>query len=217
MLGTALLVSLVYQTTNHCLACLAAARLGPEPMSLSPTGHNADGGQPYRTLVIQHQWDTLPGFTHVASLGHDSSLTPCQHDNTVATTEVCVLVMCAVMSGTVLLMSLLVEHLWDTIPGSPYFASPAHVGVTALILCVGALLAFMMVWVEFTVIAQTSALTFMVAGTFKEVVTGSLLPLSSFGSCTVSQPMLQLFSRLCGNTTLFMTLDFAIQNPQGPG
>ncbi|DBA91746.1 hypothetical protein WJX77_007198 [Trebouxia sp. C0004] len=76
-----------------------------------------------------------------------------------------------VMSGTVLLMSLLVEHLWDTIPGSPYFASLTHVGVTALILCVGALLAFMMVWVEFTVIAQTSALTFMVAGTFKEVVT----------------------------------------------
>ncbi len=77
------------------------------------------------------------------------------------------------MSGTVLLMSLLVEHLWDTIPGSPYFASLTHVGVTALILCVGALLAFMMVWVEFTVIAQTSALTFMVAGTFKEVVTGT--------------------------------------------
>ncbi|KAL3137738.1 hypothetical protein ABBQ38_005002 [Trebouxia sp. C0009 RCD-2024] len=76
-----------------------------------------------------------------------------------------------VMATTVALMSLLVEHLWDRLPGSPYFASPAHVGVTALILCVGALLAFMMVWVEFTVIAQTSALTFMVAGTFKEVVT----------------------------------------------
>lgn len=77
------------------------------------------------------------------------------------------------MAGTVALMSLLVEHLWDRLPGSPYFASPAHVAVTALILCVGALLAFMMVWVEFTVIAQTSALTFMVAGTFKEVVTGN--------------------------------------------
>ena len=76
------------------------------------------------------------------------------------------------MAGTVALMSLLVEHLWDRLPGSPYFASPAHVGVTGLILCVGALLAFMMVWVEFTVIAQTSALTFMVAGTFKEIVTG---------------------------------------------
>ena len=76
------------------------------------------------------------------------------------------------MAGTVALMSLLVEHLWDRLPGSPYFASPTHVGVTALILAVGALLAFMMVWVEFTVIAQTSALTFMVAGTFKEIVTG---------------------------------------------
>lgn len=77
------------------------------------------------------------------------------------------------MAGTVALMSLLVEHLWDRLPGSPYFASPTHVGVTALILCIGAVLAFMMVWVEFTVIAQTSALTFMVAGTFKEVVTGN--------------------------------------------
>lgn len=83
------------------------------------------------------------------------------------------MLLCAVMAGTVALMSLLVEHLWDTLPGSPYFASPGHVGVTALILCVGAVLAFMMVWVEFTVIAQTSALTFMVAGTFKEIVTGS--------------------------------------------
>ena len=78
------------------------------------------------------------------------------------------------MSGTVLLMSLLVEHLWSSLPGSPYFASPTHTGVTALILCVGALLAFMMVWVEFTVIAQTSALTFMVAGTFNDVVTSKL-------------------------------------------
>jgi hypothetical protein len=30
-----------------------------------------------------------------------------------------------------------------------------------------------MVWTEFTVIAETSALTFMVAGTFKEIVTGA--------------------------------------------
>lgn len=86
----------------------------------------------------------------------------------------------AVMAGTVALMSLLVEHLWDRLPGSPYFASPTHVGVTALILAVGALLAFMMVWVEFTVIAQTSALTFMVAGTFKEIVTGLTLLLVGF-------------------------------------
>lgn len=77
------------------------------------------------------------------------------------------------MSGTVLLMSLLVEHLWSSLPGNPYFASPGHVGLTCLILSVGAVLAFMMVWVEFTVIAQTSALTFMVAGTFKEVVTST--------------------------------------------
>ena len=35
------------------------------------------------------------------------------------------------------------------------------------------MIAFLMVWTEFTVIAETSALTFMVAGTFKEIITGA--------------------------------------------
>lgn len=85
--------------------------------------------------------------------------------------QVCLL---AVMAATLLSISLVVERLWAVFPGSPYFASLSHAGLTTLILAFGGCLGFMMVWVEFTVIQETSALTFMVAGTFKEIVTGVL-------------------------------------------
>ena len=68
--------------------------------------------------------------------------------------------------------SLATEQLWTTLPKSPYFASPNHLLVTGLVILFGGAIAFLMVWTEFTVIAETSALTFMVAGTFKEIVTG---------------------------------------------
>ena len=86
-------------------------------------------------------------------------------------TQVC---LPAVMAATLLSISLVVERLWAVFPGSPYFASLSHAGLTTLILAFGGCLGFMMVWVEFTVIQETSALTFMVAGTFKEIVTGAL-------------------------------------------
>jgi cbb3-type cytochrome oxidase subunit 3 len=70
-----------------------------------------------------------------------------------------------------MVMSLMVEQLWSSLPASPYFASFSHTALTSLILAFGGIVAFLMVWTEFTVIAQTSALTFMVAGTFKEIVT----------------------------------------------
>jgi len=76
-----------------------------------------------------------------------------------------------VMALTVGTVSLAAERLWRTLPGSPYFDSPASVALTAALVSCGAVIAFLMVWVEFTVIALTSALTFMVAGTFKEIVT----------------------------------------------
>ena len=82
----------------------------------------------------------------------------------------------AVMSITVLIMSLVVERLWVVLPRSPYFDSASSLAVTSGLMLFGGLIAFTMVWVEFTVIAETSALTFMVAGTFKEFVTGVLLP-----------------------------------------
>ena len=77
------------------------------------------------------------------------------------------------MSITVLIMSLIVERLWVVLPRSPYFDSATALAVTAGLMLWGGLIAFTMVWVEFTVIAETSALTFMVAGTFKEFVTGA--------------------------------------------
>jgi len=69
------------------------------------------------------------------------------------------------------IISLVFERLWDTLPPSPYFSSFYHGVATAGILAVGGVIAFCMVWAEFTLIANTSALTFMVAGTFKEIVT----------------------------------------------
>ena len=78
----------------------------------------------------------------------------------------------AVMSITVAIMSLAFERLWVVIPGSPYFDSLESLGFTLLIMLCGGVIAFFMVWTEFAVIANTSALTFMIAGTFKELVTG---------------------------------------------
>ncbi|KAK9813893.1 hypothetical protein WJX73_003560 [Symbiochloris irregularis] len=76
-----------------------------------------------------------------------------------------------VMSITVLIMSLVVERLWVVLPRSPYFDTAGDLAVTSGLMLFGGVIAFTMVWVEFTVIAETSALTFMVAGTFKEFVT----------------------------------------------
>ena len=85
---------------------------------------------------------------------------------------------CAVMAVTVFIFSLLIERLWIILPHSPYFATAHAMLVTAGVMSFGGVIAFLMVWTEFTVIQQTSALTFMVAGTFKELVTGTSLSLA---------------------------------------
>ena len=78
------------------------------------------------------------------------------------------MVLCdAVMSITVAIMSLTFERLWVVIPVSPYFDSLQSLGLTSLIMLVGGIIAFFMVWTEFAVIANTSALTFMIAGPLK--------------------------------------------------
>lgn len=76
-----------------------------------------------------------------------------------------------IMGLTLLITSLCTENLWKRLPNSPYFSSGLHIFWTCLILIAGGLIALCMVWAEFTLIANTSALTFMVAGTFKEIVT----------------------------------------------
>ena len=89
----------------------------------------------------------------------------------------------AVMSLTVGVMSLLVERLWTVLPVSPYFDSLRALTLTGGLMLCGGLIAFLMVWVEFTVISETSALTFMVAGTFKEIVTGAANALVALAQC----------------------------------
>ena len=69
--------------------------------------------------------------------------------------------------------SLIAEELWLVLPASPYFTSPVSLCITASCVMFGGCIAFLMVWAEFSVIQETSALTFMVAGTFKEIVTGT--------------------------------------------
>lgn len=76
-------------------------------------------------------------------------------------------IMCAALA----LLSAVVERPWGVLAQSTYFSSAWHVFVTFAVVSLGALIAFVMVWTEFALIASTSALTFMVAGTFKEVFT----------------------------------------------
>jgi solute carrier family 35 protein C2 len=76
-----------------------------------------------------------------------------------------------IMSATLLLISLLFERLWVVLPPSPYFSTPLHCTVTAAVMAFGGVIAFSMVWAEYALIGRTSALTFMVVGTFKEIVT----------------------------------------------
>jgi solute carrier family 35 protein C2 len=76
-----------------------------------------------------------------------------------------------IMGLTLAIISLSFEKLWIVLPTSPYFESFGHSLFTLLILAMGGVIAFSMVWAEFMLIANTSALTFLVAGTFKEIVT----------------------------------------------
>lgn len=60
-------------------------------------------------------------------------------------------------------------QVWHTLPGSPYFTTLYHASATFLVILAGACIAFLMVWAEYKVIKETSALTFMIAGIVKEV------------------------------------------------
>jgi solute carrier family 35 protein C2 len=76
-----------------------------------------------------------------------------------------------ILGISLLVLSLGHEKLWETLPTSPYFETLSHALLTGVIMLIGGLIAFLMVWSEFALIANTSALTFMVAGTFKEILT----------------------------------------------
>ncbi len=79
-----------------------------------------------------------------------------------------------VASITVGLLSLVVEKPW-TLPQSPYFQDMMNTAVSFGLMSMGGVIAFLMVWAEFQVISFTSALTLMIAGTFKELVSGMIM------------------------------------------
>lgn len=95
-----------------------------------------------------------------------------------------------IMGVVLAILSIAFEKLWIVLPQSPYFSSWQHGILTVGILSIGGIIAFAMVWAEFMLISNTSALTFMVAGTFKEIVTvgaavlflhESFTPVNAFG------------------------------------
>lgn len=94
----------------------------------------------------------------------------------------------AVMALVVGFLSLAAEELWLVLPTSAYFASVGSFCIAVSCIFFGGAIAFAMVWTEFSVIQETSALTFMVAGTFKEIVTGDPLQITLL-TCLVSKPV----------------------------
>lgn len=56
-----------------------------------------------------------------------------------------------VMSVTVMILSMIWEQPWVSLPASQYFATLEHMAVTALLILLGALIAFLMVWTEYKV------------------------------------------------------------------
>ena len=75
-----------------------------------------------------------------------------------------------IMGVTLLVTSICVERPWQLFR-TAFFSSWTHAAIVFAVAFADALIALCMVYAEFTLIANTSALTFMVAGTFKEVVT----------------------------------------------
>ena len=76
-----------------------------------------------------------------------------------------------VMAATAALMSVSAEplyHIWEV---SIYFSSLKYMALTLGMIALGSMFAFFMVLAEYALIARTSALTFMVAGVFKEFLT----------------------------------------------
>lgn len=76
-----------------------------------------------------------------------------------------------VMATTAALMSFTAEPLHRIWTVSIYFSSISYMALTFGMISLGSVFAFFMVLVEFVLIARTSALTFMVAGVFKEFLT----------------------------------------------
>eukprot|EP01025_Chloroclados_australasicus_P014241 TRINITY_DN16673_c0_g1_i1.p1 TRINITY_DN16673_c0_g1~~TRINITY_DN16673_c0_g1_i1.p1 ORF type:complete len:441 (+),score=42.80 TRINITY_DN16673_c0_g1_i1:167-1489(+) len=76
-----------------------------------------------------------------------------------------------IMAFTTLFLALTTERDIWSLGSSRFFSSLDASMITFVILSVGGLVAWVMVWTEFKVIQQTSSLTLIIAGTFKELFT----------------------------------------------
>ena len=75
------------------------------------------------------------------------------------------------MCVVVFVFSCFQEDWWDTVPGSPWLDDPSDLLVDGGITLLGAVMAFCMSMAEFELLKETSAVTVMVIGTAKDVVT----------------------------------------------
>ena len=79
--------------------------------------------------------------------------------------------MTPLMSGIVLFFSAIIEKPWTLIGKSAYFSSSADLMLTGGFITFSGTIAFLMVLAEFVLVAETSAVTFTVAGSLKELLT----------------------------------------------
>ncbi|QDZ22883.1 sugar phosphate transporter [Chloropicon primus] len=79
--------------------------------------------------------------------------------------------MTPLMSGIVLFFSLIIERPWKLIGTSAYFSSAGDLMLTTGFIVFSGSIAFLMVLAEFVLVAETSAVTFTVAGALKELLT----------------------------------------------
>jgi len=79
--------------------------------------------------------------------------------------------MTPLMSGIVLFFSMVVERPWQLLGKSAYFSSAGDLMLTTGFIVFSGTITFLMVLAEFVLVAETSAVTFTVAGSLKELLT----------------------------------------------
>mmetsp|Transcript_7925 Transcript_7925/g.27261 ORF Transcript_7925/g.27261 Transcript_7925/m.27261 type:complete len:342 (-) Transcript_7925:3-1028(-) len=79
--------------------------------------------------------------------------------------------MTPLMSGIVLFFSVVIERPWRLVGNSAYFSTAGDALMTTFFIVFSGTVAFLMVLAEFVLVAETSAVTFTVAGALKELLT----------------------------------------------
>jgi len=102
-----------------------------------------------------------------------------------------------VMCVVVFLFSCAKERWWVTLPGSPWLDDPKDVLVDLGITTAGAAMAFIMSMSEFELVKETTAVSVMVIGTGKDVVT-VLVSIVVFGDVFGTENFIGLFFIICG-------------------